>query len=162
MVKAYKIGEQLLSLSVIAEIMASNTPLALSQKAKKKIKDCRKFLDKKIAKSDEPIYGINTGFGALCNHKISKEELGKLQKNLVLSHACGTGDVVPQEVVKIMLLLKAHSLAYGYSGVQLKTVERLIEMFNNEVLPLVYQQGSLGASGDLAPLAHATIHTGAL
>ena len=157
MVKAYKIGEQLLSLSVIAEIMASNTPLALSQKAKKKIKDCRKFLDKKIAKSDEPIYGINTGFGALCNHKISKEELGKLQKNLVLSHACGTGDVVPQEVVKIMLLLKAHSLSYGYSGVQLKTVERLIEMFNNEVLPLVYQQGSLGASGDLAPLAHLSL-----
>ena len=157
MVKVYKIGEQLLSLSVIAEIMASNTPLALSQKAKKKIKDCRKFLDKKIAKSDEPIYGINTGFGALCNHKISKEELGKLQKNLVLSHACGTGDVVPQEVVKIMLLLKAHSLSYGYSGVQLKTVERLIEMFNNEVLPLVYQQGSLGASGDLAPLAHLSL-----
>ena len=157
MVKAYKIGEQLLSLSVIAEIMASNTPLALSQKAKKKIKDCRKFLDKKIAKSNEPIYGINTGFGALCNHKISKEELGKLQKNLVLSHACGTGDVVPQEVVKIMLLLKAHSLAYGYSGVQLKTVKRLIEMFNNEVLPLVYQQGSLGASGDLAPLAHLSL-----
>ena len=157
MVKAYKIGEQLLSLSVIAEIMASNTPLALSQKAKKKIKDCRKFLDKKIAKSDEPIYGINTGFGALCNHKISKEELGQLQKNLVLSHACGTGDVVPQEVVKIMLLLKAHSLSYGYSGVQLKTVERLIEMFNNEVLPLVYQQGSLGASGDLAPLAHLSL-----
>ena len=83
--------------------------------------------------------------------------MGQLQKNLVLSHACGTGDVVPQEVVKIMLLLKAHSLSYGYSGVQLKTVERLIEMFNNEVLPLVYQQGSLGASGDLAPLAHLSL-----
>ena len=157
MIKAYKIGEKPLTLSVVAEIIASNTPLSLSQKAKKKIKDCRKFLDKKIAKSDQPIYGINTGFGALCNHKISKEELGQLQKNLVLSHACGTGDVVPQEVVKIMLLLKAHSLSYGYSGVQLKTVERLIEMFNNEVLPLVYQQGSLGASGDLAPLAHLSL-----
>ena len=153
MVKAYKIGEQPLTLSVVAEIIASNTPLALSQEAKKKIKDCRKFLDKKIAKSDQPIYGINTGFGSLCNHKVSKDELKKLQRNLVLSHACGTGDEAPQEVVKIMLLLKAQSLSYGHSGVQLKTVERLIDMYNHEVLPVVFQQGSLGASGDLAPLA---------
>jgi len=157
MVKAYKIGEQPLTLSVVAEIIASNTPLALSQEAKKKIKDCRKFLDKKIAKSDQPIYGINTGFGSLCNYKVSKDELKKLQRNLVLSHACGTGDEVPQEVVKIMLLLKVQSLSYGHSGVQLKTVERLIDMFNNEVLPVVYQQGSLGASGDLAPLAHLSL-----
>ena len=157
MEKTYKIGEHPLTLSVVAEIIETNTPLALSQEAKKKIKDCRKFLYKKIAKSDKPIYGINTGFGSLCNYKVSKDELKKLQRNLVLSHACGTGDEVPQEVVKIMLLLKVQSLSYGHSGVQLKTVERLIDMFNNEVLPVVYQQGSLGASGDLAPLAHLSL-----
>ena len=110
-----------------------------------------------MEQSDSPIYGINTGFGSLCNHKISKKELGKLQNNLVLSHACGTGDEVPNEVVKIMLLLKVQSLSYGHSGVQLKTVDRLIEMFNKNILPVVYQQGSLGASGDLAPLAHLSL-----
>jgi histidine ammonia-lyase len=157
MEKTYKIGEHPLTLSVIFEIIETNTSLALSGNSKNKIKNCRHFLDEKIAKSDKPIYGINTGFGALCNHKISKKELGKLQKNLVLSHACGTGDEVPQEVVKIMLLLKVQSLSYGHSGVQLKTVERLINMFNNEVLPVVYQQGSLGASGDLAPLSHLSL-----
>ncbi|HIE73063.1 MAG TPA: histidine ammonia-lyase [Flavobacteriales bacterium] len=153
----YKVGEQMLSLSVIAEIIAEDKQLALGEKAKQKIQDCRDYLDKKMEQSDSPIYGINTGFGSLCNHKISKKELGKLQKNLVLSHACGTGDEVPNEVVKIMLLLKVQSLSYGHSGVQLKTVELLIEMFNKNILPVVFQQGSLGASGDLAPLAHLSL-----
>ena len=157
MAKAYKIGEKTLTISAITEIITGNTPLALSQKSKQNIKDYRKYLDEKIANSDEPIYGINTGFGSLCNHKISKKGLGQLQKNLVLSHSCGTGDEVPQEVVKIMLLLKVQSLSYGHSGVHLKTVERLIEMFNKNILPVVYQQGSLGASGDLAPLAHLSL-----
>ena len=157
MAKAFKIGDQPLSISTISEITATNTPIALSVSAKKKIKDCRKYLDNKIAKSSEPIYGINTGFGALCNHKISNKELAQLQKNLVLSHACGTGEEVPPEIVKIMLLLKVQSLSYGHSGVQLKTVERLIDMFNNKILPVVFQQGSLGASGDLSPLAHMSL-----
>jgi len=157
MAKAFKIGDQPLTIATISEIIATNTPIVLSVSAKKKIKDCRKYLDNKIAKSSEPIYGINTGFGALCNHKISNKELAQLQKNLVLSHACGTGEEVPAEIVKIMLLLKVQSLAYGHSGVQLKTVERLIDMFNNDVLPVIYQQGSLGASGDLSPLAHLSL-----
>ena len=157
MVKAYKIGEKMLTLSVIAEIITQGQQLELGKKAKQKIQDCRDYLDKKMEQSDSPIYGINTGFGSLCNHKISKKELGKLQKNLVLSHACGTGDEVPNEVVKIMLLLKVQSLSYGHSGVQLKTVELLIEMFNKNILPVVFQQGSLGASGDLAPLAHLSL-----
>lgn len=157
MAKSFKIGDQSLTISIIREIIISNTSIVLSVSAKKKIKDCRKYLDNKIAKSSEPIYGINTGFGSLCNHKISKKELAQLQRNLVLSHACGTGEEVPQEVVKIMLLLKVQSLAFGYSGVQLKTVTRLIDMFNNDVLPVVYQQGSLGASGDLVPLAHMSL-----
>ena len=153
----YKIGEQMLSISVIAEIITEDKQLALGEKAKQKINDCRDYLDKKMEKSDAPIYGINTGFGSLCNHKISNEDLGQLQTNLVLSHACGTGDKVPNELVKIMLLLKVQSLSYGHSGVQLKTVERLIEMFNKNILPVIFQQGSLGASGDLAPLAHLSL-----
>jgi len=105
----------------------------------------------------EPIYGINTGFGALYNKTIGKEDLGKLQENLVKSHACGVGDEVPQEIVKLMLLLKAQSLSYGYSGVQLSTVQRLVDFFNNDIIPIVYQLGSLGASGDLSPLAHMSL-----
>ena len=101
-----------------------------------------------------PIYGITTGFGSLCNHSISKEDLSTLQKNLVMSHACGTGEFVPKEIIRIMILLKVQSLSYGNSGVQVVTVQRLIDFFNNDVLPVVYNQGSLGASGDLAPLAN--------
>jgi len=153
----YKIGEQMLSISVIAEIIGENKQLTLDSKVKKKITDCRNYLNTKMDQTDRPIYGINTGFGALCNNKISSNNLEKLQKNLVISHACGTGDKVPDEIVKIMLLLKAQSLSYGHSGVQLATVERLIEMFNKNILPVIFQQGSLGASGDLAPLAHLSL-----
>jgi histidine ammonia-lyase len=110
-----------------------------------------------MASHDKPIYGINTGFGSLCNVIISDENLSQLQENLVKSHACGTGDEVPQEIVKIMLLLKIQSLSYGNSGVQLQTVERLVDFFNNDILPVIYTQGSLGASGDLAPLAHLSL-----
>jgi histidine ammonia-lyase len=105
----------------------------------------------------DPIYGINTGFASLCNVKISNENLSQLQENLVKSHACGTGEEVPNSIVKLMLLLKIQSLSYGNSGVQLETVERLIEFFNNDVFPIIYTQGSLGASGDLAPLAHLSL-----
>ena len=152
--KSYQIGNKELSIVDISNIINLDILLSLSSEAKDKIKRCRKYLENKISESEDPIYGVNTGFGALCNHKISVSELVQLQRNLVLSHACGTGDEVPVNIVRIMLLLKIQSLAYGKSGVQLKTVERLIDMFNNKVLPVIYQQGSLGASGDLAPLAH--------
>ena len=104
--------------------------------------------------ASEPIYGITTGFGSLCNVTINPDQLSRLQTNLVMSHACGTGDEVPHEIVKLMLALKVKSLSYGYSGVKLETVERLVEMFNRDIIPVVYTQGSLGASGDLAPLAN--------
>lgn len=126
----------------------------LSNDAKKKIEDCRTFLDEKIKRSVDPIYGINTGFGALYNKSINEKDLGKLQENLVMSHACGMGDEVPVQVVKLMLYLKARGLCYGLSGVQLSTVERLIDYLNHKIYPVVFQLGSLGASGDLAPLAH--------
>ena len=157
MAVSYKIGENPLTLSNIRELISNKTKVSLSSKSKNKIKACRKYLDKKIKNSDVPIYGINTGFGSLCNHKISAINLEKLQANLVLSHACGIGDEIPKQVVKIMLLLKVQSLAYGHSAVQLKTVERLLAMYNHNVLPVVYSQGSLGASGDLAPLAHLSL-----
>ncbi|MDA3780065.1 MAG: histidine ammonia-lyase [Bacteroidales bacterium] len=151
------ISSELLTFNQIELIIKENYKLALSESAKSKINKCRNYLDKKMENNDEPIYGINTGFGSLCNQSISKEELGQLQKNLVMSHACGTGDEVPQEIVKLMLFLKIQSVSYGNSGVELVTVERLIELFNNDILPVVYRYGSLGASGDLAPLAHMSL-----
>ena len=157
MSNTYKIGENLISLSDISKILTEDIKIELSNISSKKVASCRKYLDTKMEKSSNPIYGINTGFGSLCNHKISEDNLEKLQKNLVISHACGTGNIVPNDVVKIMILLKIQSLSYGHSAVQLVTINRLIEMFNGNILPVVYQQGSLGASGDLAPLAHMSL-----
>ena len=151
------IGEERLTISNIRNIISQNRKLLLSSNTKKIILDSRDFLNKKIQDSDVPIYGVNTGFGSLCNTKIADNDLESLQRNLVLSHACGTGGLVPKQIVKIMLLFKIEALIKGYSSVQLITVERLIEMFNNNIIPLVYQQGSLGASGDLAPLAHMSL-----
>ncbi len=151
------INSKLLHFKDIQEILNQHKTIALSDESKINIQKCRDYLDKKIENSDDPIYGINTGFGSLCNVKISNENLSKLQSNLVKSHACGTGDEVPNEIVKIMLLLKIQSLSYGYSGVQLQTVDRLIAFYNHNVLPIIYTQGSLGASGDLAPLAHLSL-----
>lgn len=131
--------------------------LQLSGDARNRIARCREYLEEKVKNSREPIYGINTGFGSLYNRNISSDQLEKLQENLVKSHACGTGPIVPEEIVRLMLVLKIQSLSYGYSGVQLSTVERLIAMFNHDVLPVVYEMGSLGASGDLAPLAHLSL-----
>ena len=151
------ISSEVLNLETLHDIISQHKSISLSEEAKVNIQKCRDYLDKKMAAEDVPIYGINTGFGSLCNVKISKENLSQLQENLVKSHACGTGDEVPPEIVKLMLLLKIQSLSYGYSGIQLQTVERLIEFYNNDVLPVIYTQGSLGASGDLAPLAHLSL-----
>ena len=146
-----------LSIARVREIIEKGLHLALSEEARERIVRCRAYLDTKIQQSDQPIYGITTGFGSLCNISIDTDSLTQLQRNLVMSHACGTGERVPSEVVKLMLLLKIQSLSYGHSGVQLATVERLVEFFNHDILPVVYQQGSLGASGDLAPLAHLSL-----
>ena len=155
--RIHKINSEKLDFNQIKEILFGNMNLELSQESIENITKCRSYLDKKMLQNTEPIYGINTGFGALYNKTINKEDLGNLQKNLVMSHACGTGDEVPQEIVRLMLLLKIQSLSYGHSGVQLTTVQRLIDLFNNNIIPIVYQQGSLGASGDLAPLAHMSL-----
>jgi histidine ammonia-lyase len=137
--------------------MVKGRLLSLSEESIGKIKRCREYLDTKLSDSTEPIYGINTGFGSLYNKNIPKDQLETLQENLVLSHACGMGPEVPPEIVRLMLFLKIQSLAYGHSGVQLETVNRLMTLFNESILPRVYTQGSLGASGDLAPLAHLSL-----
>ena len=147
------INEEFLSIEKLKSILFSDTQLALSEVATDKINKCRAFLNE-IATTDEVHYGINTGFGSLCDTVISRNQLSELQKNLVMSHACGLGERVPNTIVKLMLLLKIQGLSYGHSGVQLITVQRLIDFYNNNIYPVVYQLGSLGASGDLAPLAH--------
>lgn len=150
----FLIGSGTLSLSVLHKINKEQLTLALSNQSKTAVLTCREYLERKSIKSSNPIYGINTGFGYLQNIIIPNDKLSQLQHNLLLSHACGTGDLVPKEIVKWMLLLKIQSLSYGHSGVCLQTVERLILMYNENVLPVIYTQGSLGASGDLVPLAH--------
>ena len=146
-----------LTIAGLKEILDSSRPVALSEELRRRIVRCREYLDSKIRNSEQPVYGITTGFGSLCDISVGGDELSQLQRNLVMSHSCGTGEQVPSEIVRLMLLLKIRSLSYGYSGVRLETVERLIDFYNNGILPVVYQQGSLGASGDLAPLAHLSL-----
>lgn len=153
----YQIGLERLSLAQIAWIIEEKQTLQLSDAALAKIKKCRNYLDDKLKRHDGPIYGINTGFGYLQNVEIESEKLSQLQHNLLLSHACGTGEEVSSEIVRLMLLLKIQSLSYGHSAIALTTVQRLIDFYNNDILPVIYTQGSLGASGDLAPLAHLSL-----
>ena len=143
-----------LTLSDIKKIISEKLTIKLSKEAILRIKNNRVFLDNKLSDSNEVFYGINTGFGSLCNELISNNDLKKLQVNLVKSHACGAGREIDLSIVKLMLLLKANALSMGFSAVKLNTVEKLIFLFNNDILPVVFESGSLGASGDLAPLAH--------
>jgi histidine ammonia-lyase len=153
----HSITTGLIDFEDIDQIIKQRKKLELSEEVIEKITRCRQYLDIKLKTNTEPVYGINTGFGALYNKTIPNSEMGTLQRNLVMSHACGIGDEVPPEIVKLMLLLKIQSLAYGHSGVQLLTVRRLVDFYNHDVIPVVYQLGSLGASGDLAPLAHLSL-----
>ncbi|HUX56987.1 MAG TPA: histidine ammonia-lyase [Bacteroidales bacterium] len=150
----YNISPENLTLEKIEEILRKNLKLSLSRESVSLITKCRTYLDHKLENNTSPIYGITTGFGSLHNKTISKDQLNKLQENLVMSHACGIGTEVREEIVRLMLLLKIYALSLGKSGVQVETVQRLIDFFNEGVTPVVYEQGSLGASGDLAPLAH--------
>ena len=151
------ISEETIDLNLLSEILKSDKKLKLSEDAILKINKCRNYLDQKALNSNAPVYGINTGFGSLHNIKIEAQDLEKLQRNLVISHACGMGDIVPNEIVRIMLFTKIQSLSYGNSGIQLSTVNRLIDFYNSGIYPKVYTKGSLGASGDLSPLAHLSL-----
>ncbi|MBL7766209.1 MAG: histidine ammonia-lyase [Chitinophagaceae bacterium] len=151
----YTLGVSHLKLHDMEPIL--NQIVSLDPSAVRNIKKCREYLDRKMQEPDKTYYGINTGFGSLCNVKISSDDIEQLQENLVLSHACGLGDEVPPEIVKIMLFLKIKNFTYGHSGISMEVIERLIEFYNQDILPVVYQLGSLGASGDLAPLAHLSL-----
>lgn len=150
----HHISSSHLSIERIGEILANHEKIELSSEAIERIERCRKYLDDKIKKCDHLIYGITTGFGSLCNISIGEQDLSTLQKNLVMSHACGCGDTIDPEIVRIMLLTKVMSLSFGNSGVCVATVQRLVDFFNMDILPVVYSLGSLGASGDLSPLAN--------
>jgi histidine ammonia-lyase len=154
MTKSHLISPKHLTYSLLEEIIGGDYKIELSSEAKDLIVKCREYLDKKMENHDTPIYGITTGFGSLCNKIISNEDLSQLQNNLVMSHACSTGDEVSPVIVRLMLVLKAHALSLGHSGVQLETVQRIIDFYNFDILPVVYDRGSLGASGDLAPLSN--------
>lgn len=153
----FVIKNEWVSLEELEFILRANAKVSLSQDVISVIQKCRTYLDGKVESHSELIYGINTGFGSLCNTAIDNKDLEQLQRNLVLSHACGAGEEVPHDIVRRMLLLKAFGLSHGNSGAQVETIERLLFFYNNNILPIVYQQGSLGASGDLAPLAHLSL-----
>ena len=150
----HELGKAPLTIENITEWLNNRYPIVLSEEGKARINHCREYLDNKVKESDVPIYGVTTGFGSLCNRSISAEQLTTLQENLVKSHACSMGDEVRPDIVRLMLLLKAYALQLGHSGVQVVTVETILELLNRDVLPIVYSLGSLGASGDLAPLAN--------
>ncbi len=148
------IHNQWLSFEEVSLFIDKHLPISIAGEAKEAIQKCRDYLDKRLSQKQELIYGINTGFGFLQNVEISKAQIEELQYNLLKSHACGLGDEVPGDIIRLMLMLKVKSLCYGYSGVQLATAQRLADMLNENILPVIYTQGSLGASGDLAPLSH--------
>ncbi|HNO10726.1 MAG TPA: aromatic amino acid lyase, partial [bacterium] len=145
-----------LSIAVISEILKNKPRVVLTESAKQTINRGRRTIED-IVSSGRVVYGVNTGFGKFSDVRISDDQLEILQENLVRSHACGVGEPFPADIAKVMLLLKANGLAKGYSGVRLEIVETLLAMFNADVLPVIPQQGSVGSSGDLAPLAHLTL-----
>jgi histidine ammonia-lyase len=151
------INNQPYTLESFDAVLSSGTKVFIGPIAQKAVIDCHKFLSRKLKNEDQIIYGINTGFGSLCNTVVGHDDLEQLQLNLVRSHACGLGAEVPAEMVKRILLLKAIGLCKGHSGVQLETVERILFFYNQDITPVLYEQGSLGASGDLAPLAHMSL-----
>lgn len=153
----HKISAEHLTIERIGEVVYNGYKLELSDDARNRIIRCREYLDEKIAKTTRPVYGVTTGFGSLCDVSVNPDQLAQLQINLMMSHACGVGDRVPNDIVKMMILLKVQSLSYGYSGCKLDTVQRLVDFFNNDIYPVVFMQGSLGASGDLVPLAHMSL-----
>ncbi len=155
--KVHRISPEFLTLEELHDIFTSGARVELSDTSSALIDKCRNYLDEKIKTCETPLYGITTGFGSLCNITVGSDELGELQRNLVMSHSCGMGAEVEPAIVKLMLLLKAQSLSYGNSGVQRVTVQRLLDFYNNDIIPVVYSQGSLGASGDLAPLANMSL-----
>ena len=152
-----EISNDPISLNNIFAYFKEDFDIILSEDAIQKVKACRQYLDNTLAKADRLIYGINTGFGSLCNVAISDDEIEQLQHNLIVSHASGQGEYVPEGIARLIVLLKIKNLAFGHSGVRIEVLNQLLYLFNKKITPVIYQQGSLGASGDLAPLAHMSL-----
>lgn len=150
---AFKYGTDELTVGKAIAIASGKMKAELSDEAMKKIESSNRHVEK-IVDNNKTVYGINTGFGILSNTKISEEDTATLQHKLLQSHSVGVGDAIPAEIAKIMMITKVHALAQGYSGIKLETVERIIWHIENDVIPVVPERGSVGASGDLAPLAH--------
>lgn len=151
--EAKKLGIDFISFEDFKAINADNNQTLLSEESKKQILNSQENVAKIVA-SGQTVYGINTGFGPLCDTKISEEETRQLQHNLLISHAVGVGNPIKKEISKTMLVAKAHALSKGYSGVTLEVVERILLMVEKDIIPVVPEKGSVGASGDLAPLSH--------
>lgn len=141
------------SLAEITELWKSGEQLELGEKMKEQIRQNAGFLKQYLSKAERPIYGINTGFGSLQNVAVPENELHELQRNLLITHAAGTGEFLPDALVRLMMLLKILNISKAHSAVRVEVAERLIFLYNSGYTPLVHEQGSLGASGDLAPLA---------
>jgi histidine ammonia-lyase len=155
--KTFEITADPIDLKGLYEILHDDHIVELSQESRQAVEECRQYLNEKIDRERSPIYGINTGFGSLCDISIEGKDLSALQFNLVRSHASGSGRLLHHSLVKLMLFLKARSLSFGHSGISLDVLERLLYFYNHGLFPKVYEQGSLGASGDLAPLAHLSL-----
>jgi histidine ammonia-lyase len=153
MITEFKYGEDHLTVGVAINIASGKQKGVLSQSAVSRIRASYESV-RKIVEQDKTVYGINTGFGILANTKISEEDTQTLQYKILQSHSVGVGEPIPIEIAKLMLITKVHSLARGYSGIQLQTLERIIWHIEHNVIPVVPEKGSVGASGDLAPLAH--------
>ncbi len=142
-----------LTLQKLINISRFNRKVKIDDAAKDKVKKSRAIVEK-IENEKKVVYGITTGFGKFANVTISTEDCKKLQRNLILSHACGAGRPLPTDVVRAIMVLRANALSIGYSGIRLSTLETLIKMVNENINPIIFEKGSLGASGDLAPLSH--------
>ena len=155
--ETHYINNQHYTLHDFEKVLSTGCRIELGKNAKEAVQKCYDYLHHKLTSESNVIYGINTGFGSLCNTVIGNHELEQLQLNLVRSHACGVGAVVSENITKRILLLKAIGLSKGHSGVQLETIEQILFLYNENILPVIYELGSLGASGDLAPLAHMSL-----
>lgn len=153
----YILTDQHWTLPDVERILNSGAAIELSREVIEKVQRCREYLDGYMGRNADPVYGVNTGFGSLCDTVVGNDDLTRLQENLVKSHACGTGREIPRDLVRLMLLFKIKGLSYGHSGVQVETLQRLVDFYNLGASPVIYEQGSLGASGDLAPLAHLSL-----
>lgn len=149
----FNYGIDKLSVGTALNICKGKLKGVINAKAKKRIIKSQQAVEG-IVNSGKVVYGINTGFGPLCTTIISKEETQQLQNNILQSHSVGLGEPIPKEIAKLMMIIKVHSLSFGYSGIQLKTLDRILWHIDHDLIPVVPSQGSVGASGDLAPLAH--------